>query len=60
MLDMGEGMLMGFLLWHSDGYPDCLEGYQYCDDFGNEVDLKQRPLELLKFSKLQWLLKTVR
>ncbi|THD73180.1 hypothetical protein [Phenylobacterium sp.] len=24
MVDMGEGMVMGFLLWFADGYPSCL------------------------------------
>jgi hypothetical protein len=56
MVDLGEGMLMGFLLWFSDGYPNCLEGYQYGDKSGKTVDLRQRDLAALDFSKLDWAL----
>ncbi len=55
MADMGEGMTMGFILWFKDGYPGCLEGYQNCDDNGAAVDLKQRDLESLSFTRLWWL-----
>jgi hypothetical protein len=54
MIDMGQGMLMGFLLWFSDGYPNCLEGYQYGDESGNQVDLRQRDLATLSFGQLDW------
>ena len=54
MIDMGPGMLMGFLLWFAEGYPNCLEGYQFVDELGNEVDLHERDLATLKFSRLDW------
>jgi hypothetical protein len=54
MVDLGPGMLMGFLLWFSDGYPNCLEGYQYGDESGERVDLRQWDLSALSFRKLDW------
>ncbi|MFT4074264.1 MAG: hypothetical protein QM647_01950 [Asticcacaulis sp.] len=53
MNDMGAGMLMGFILWFEDGYPDCLEGFQYSDSQGNTVDLKTRDLTTLTFMRLE-------
>ncbi len=52
MKDMGDGMVMGFLLWFDNGYPDCLEGFQYCDSQGNTVDLYTRDLATLAFTQL--------
>lgn len=40
-------LLMGFLLWLDDGYPDCLEGYQYGTPEGAEIDLKSEDLSSL-------------
>jgi hypothetical protein len=54
MLDMGAGMMMGFILWFDSGYPNCLEGYQYCDNSGDTVDLRERDLASLSFSRLEW------
>lgn len=54
MRDMGPGMTMGFMLWFEAGYPDCLEGYQNCDDSGETVDLKTRDLSALTFERLEW------
>jgi hypothetical protein len=54
MRDMGLGMTMGFILWFEAGYPDCLEGYQNCDDSGETVDLKTRSLDALAFERLEW------
>jgi hypothetical protein len=53
MTGMGQGMTMGFILWFKDGYPDCLEGFQNCDEGGETVDLKTRDLALLTFSRLE-------
>ena len=42
---VGEQVLnMGFLLWLEGGYPDCLEGYQYCTEAGENIDLKAEDL----------------
>jgi hypothetical protein len=54
MLDMGDGMIMGFILWFEDGAPDCLEGFQYGDALGDTLDLKERDLAKLAFSNLSW------
>ena len=54
MDDMGEDMQMGFILWFEDGYPDCLEGFQYGDSKGETVDLKLRDLRELTFASLAW------
>lgn len=56
MTDLGRGAVMGFLLWFSDGYPNCLEGYQYGDESGDTVDLRQYDLTALTFSRLDWAL----
>ncbi|MGN6208640.1 hypothetical protein [Asticcacaulis sp.] len=53
MSDMGEGMIMGFILWLEDGYPDCLEGFQYSDNQGNTVDLKTYDLTVLAFTHVE-------
>jgi hypothetical protein len=53
MLDMGEGMLMGFLLWLDHGYPTTLEGFQYGDKTGATVDLKRYDLASLRASSLE-------
>jgi hypothetical protein len=49
---IGEGVLMGFLLWSKGGVPECLEGFQYGDEQGNTVDLKRWELGLLRCSQL--------
>ncbi|MCR6658573.1 MAG: hypothetical protein NVV72_04225 [Asticcacaulis sp.] len=53
MNNMGEGMIMGFILWLEDGYPECLEGFQYGDSLGNTIDLKARDLTTLTFTQLE-------
>ena len=53
MNNMGDGMIMGFILWFEDGYPDCLEGFQYSDTQGNTVDLKSYDLICLSFTRLE-------
>jgi len=53
MNNMGDGMIMGFILWLDDGYPDCLEGFQYSDNQGNTVDLETRDLTTLNFTRLE-------
>ncbi len=49
---MGKSMFMGFNLWFEDGYPDCLEGFQYSDDQGNTVDLTSYDLARLNITRL--------
>jgi len=39
-----EVLLMGFILWLENGYPDCLEGFQYGTPTGGEIDLKSTDL----------------
>jgi len=39
-----ETLLMGFILWFEDGYPNCIEGFQYGD-----VDLKAVDLSTLRW-----------
>ncbi len=53
MQDMGEGNIMGFILELKDGYPDCLEGFQYGDSQGDTVDLKTYDLFALRFTRLE-------
>jgi|GEM_PF-1568681 len=43
-------LLMGFLLWLENGYPNCLEGFQYCTADGRELDLSGTDL-----GQLEWL-----
>lgn len=43
----GEVLMMGFLLWLTDDYPSCLEGFQYCTRAGDQLDLKQEDLNAL-------------
>jgi hypothetical protein len=54
MRDMGPGMVMGFVLWFKKGYPDCLEGYQFGGDGGDEVNLQDRNLADLDVERLEW------
>lgn len=42
-------LLMGFILWLEDGYPDCLEGFQYATTDGREIDLKATGLDGLRW-----------
>jgi hypothetical protein len=35
-----QTLLMGFILWLDDGYPSCLEGFQYGMPAGGDLDLK--------------------
>jgi hypothetical protein len=42
-----EVLLMGFILWLKDGYPDCLEGFQYATKTGGSVDLHAEDLGAL-------------
>jgi hypothetical protein len=42
-------LIMGFILWIEDGFPDCLEGYQYGTSSGHEIDLKTFDLKDLAF-----------
>ncbi|MDC7677245.1 hypothetical protein [Asticcacaulis machinosus] len=57
MLGMGEGMIMGFILWCENGYPQSLEAFQYGDAKGDTIDLKQYDLSALRFSHIEPLLK---
>lgn len=41
----GEILLMGFILWLEDGYPSCLEGFQYGTPTGGDIDLKSTSLD---------------
>ena len=40
-------LMMGFLLWLKDGYPFCLEGFQYGTRAGDHIDLRERELSAL-------------
>ena len=40
-------MIMGFVLWGTDGRPDCLEGFQNGDAEGRTVDLRGHDLHAL-------------
>lgn len=46
----GETLFMGFILWLEDGYPNCLEGFQYGTPEGGSIDLKALDLQ-----GVQWL-----
>jgi hypothetical protein len=41
----GKILLMGFILWLEDGYPSCLEGFQYGTPTGGDIDLKSSGLD---------------
>ena len=43
----GEVLFMGFILWLTDGYPDCLEGFQFGTLSGGDIDLKATGLDIL-------------
>lgn len=47
----GETLLMGFILWLEGGYPNCLEGFQYCTPSGDDIDLKATGLEHIAWLK---------
>ncbi|WP_428156442.1 hypothetical protein [Brevundimonas sp.] len=47
----GETLLMGFILWLEDGYPDCLEGFQYGTTAGDDIDLKVVDLTSIRWIK---------
>ena len=40
-------LMMGFLLWLTDGYPSCLEGFQYATRAGDNIDLRDGELAAL-------------
>ncbi|ACB93996.1 hypothetical protein [Beijerinckia indica] len=40
-------LLMGFILWLEDGYPKCLEGFQYGTKSGESIDLHREDLGAL-------------
>lgn len=40
-------LLMGFILWLEDGYPNVLEGFQYATKTGDSVDLQAEDLDAL-------------
>jgi len=40
----GQILLMGFILWLEDGYPACLEGFQYGTEAGGDIDLQTEDL----------------
>lgn len=49
---VGEAiLLMGFVLWLEDGYPDCLEGFQYGTPAGDDIDLKRFDLAAIRWVK---------
>ena len=45
-------LLMGFILWLEDGYPSCLEGFQYCTPDGGSIDLKTVDLNGIRWLRL--------
>ena len=45
---MGPGSTMGFVLWTTDGRPDCLEGFQNGDEAEATLDLRTRDLGALR------------
>jgi hypothetical protein len=42
-----QELLMGFILWLKDGYPQCLEGYQYGTKSGDQIDLHRENLSAM-------------
>lgn len=46
-----QTLLMGFSLWLEEGYPNCLEGFQYGTPAGADIDLKAVDLTALKWLK---------
>ena len=44
-------LLMGFVLWLEDGYPDCLEGFQYGTPAGDDIDLTSIDLAAIQWIK---------
>ncbi|MEH0197446.1 hypothetical protein V7S57_17280 [Caulobacter sp. CCNWLY153] len=47
----GKTLLMGFVLWLEDGFPTCLEGFQYGTPEGEEIDLKLKDLAALVWTR---------
>lgn len=41
-----QALMMGFILYLEDGYPDCLEGFQYART-GGDIDLHSENLDKL-------------
>ncbi len=54
MEGMGDGNIVGFILWAEDGYPTTLEGFQYGDLAGQTVDLHDYDLFELRFTESSW------
>ena len=54
MVHMGNGAIMGFILWVGMNGANTLEGFQFGDAAGEYVDLKARNLADLDFSELEW------
>lgn len=52
MEDLGTGMTLGFVLWASQGRPDCLEGFQNGDAGGRTEDLRGRDLDALLAARI--------
>jgi hypothetical protein len=53
IIGMGEVMLMGFILWFENGYPNELEGFQYGNKVGDTVDLRRYDLATLRYMRLE-------
>ena len=51
---LGDGTIMGFILWAEDGYPTTLEGFQCGDDAGKDVDLHEYDLGQLRAIESDW------
>lgn len=51
---LGEGSILGFILWAEDGYPATLEGFQCGDETGRNVDLHDYDLGGLRSIESAW------
>ena len=54
MHGLGDGTIMGFILWAEDGHPTTLEGFQCGDDTGQNVDLHDYDLAGLRSIETAW------
>ncbi|WP_157982018.1 hypothetical protein [Oceanicella sp. SM1341] len=49
MHGLGEGNMLGFILWLEHGYAHVLEAFQYGDRTGQTVNLREHDLSRLRF-----------
>jgi hypothetical protein len=47
-------LMMGFILWFSEGYPACLEGFGYATKAGDIVDLREHDLSAMRLIREDW------